>query len=170
MEKKIVRKGPLPGGRQGASGAGAGRDSMRAASRARGVARPPSSPPHPSSPPEGLVSAGSSRTQQAAPAAGGARRMRWSKSMNENALRAYFRAKGEETGCLAYRARMHRFFAELEPSLSVTEQNLADRVRYTEYRVRSCAPTYLVTPNSSDYDVRLFLHRMEMLRLGMRRH
>ncbi|CAG5024016.1 unnamed protein product [Parnassius apollo] len=79
---------------------------------------------------EGLVSAGSSRTQQAAPAAGGARRMRWSKSMNENALRAYFRAKGEETGCLAYRARMHRFFAELEPSLSVTEQNLADRVRY----------------------------------------
>ncbi|CAG5044233.1 unnamed protein product [Parnassius apollo] len=130
MEKNIVRKGPLPGGRQGASGAGAGRDSMRAASRARGVARPLSSPPHPSSPPEGLVSAGSSRTQQAAPAAGGARRMRWSKSMNENALRAYFRAKGEETGCLAYRARMHRFLAELEPSLSVTEQNLADRVRY----------------------------------------
>ncbi|CAG5037756.1 unnamed protein product [Parnassius apollo] len=25
---------------------------------------------------------------------------------------------------------MHRFFAELEPSLTVTEQNLADRVRY----------------------------------------
>ncbi|CAG5029806.1 unnamed protein product [Parnassius apollo] len=25
---------------------------------------------------------------------------------------------------------MHRFFAELEPSLSVNEQNLADRVRY----------------------------------------
>ncbi|CAG4957997.1 unnamed protein product [Parnassius apollo] len=25
---------------------------------------------------------------------------------------------------------MHRFFTELEPSLSVTEQNLADRVRY----------------------------------------
>ncbi|CAG5021855.1 unnamed protein product [Parnassius apollo] len=38
--------------------------------------------------------------------------------------------KGEETGCLAYRARMHRLFAELEPSLTVTEQNLADRVRY----------------------------------------
>ncbi|CAG4945173.1 unnamed protein product [Parnassius apollo] len=130
MEKKIVRKGPLSGGRQGASGAGAGRDSMRAASRARGVARPPSSPPHPSSPPEGLVSAGSSRTQQAAPAAGGARRMRWSKLMNANALRAYFRAKREETGCLAYRTRMHCFFAELEPSLSVTEQNLADQLRY----------------------------------------
>ncbi|CAG5054666.1 unnamed protein product [Parnassius apollo] len=39
-------------------------------------------------------------------------------------------AKGGETGCLAYRARMHRLFAELEPSLTVTEQNLADRVRY----------------------------------------
>ncbi|CAG5036497.1 unnamed protein product [Parnassius apollo] len=165
MEKKIVRKEPLPGGRQGGSGAGAGRDSMRAASQVRGGARPPSSPPHPSSPPEGLVSAGSSRTQQAALAAGGARHMCWSKLMNSNALRAYFRAKGEKTGCLAYRARIHPFFAELEPSLSVTEQNLADQASAT-----SCAPTHLVTPNSNDYDVRLFLHRMEMLRLGMRRH
>ncbi|CAG4930780.1 unnamed protein product [Parnassius apollo] len=128
MDKKIVRKGPLPGGRRGASGAGAGRGSMRAASRARGAARSPSSPPHPSSPPAGLSLV--SRTQQAAPAAGGARRMRWSQAMNANALRAYFRAKGEETGCLAYRARMHRLFAELEPSLIVTELNLADRVRY----------------------------------------
>ncbi|CAG5015119.1 unnamed protein product [Parnassius apollo] len=128
--QKGTRIGPLPGGRRGASGAGAGRGSMRAASRARGAARSPSSPSHPSSPPEGLVSAGSSRTQQAAPAAGGARRMRWTKSMNENALRAYYRAKGEETVGIAYRSRMHCFFAELEPSIPVTEQNLADRVRY----------------------------------------
>ncbi|CAG4987441.1 unnamed protein product [Parnassius apollo] len=56
--------------------------------------------------------------------------MRWTKSMNENALRAYYRAKGEETVGIAYRARMHCFFAELEPSIPVTEQNLADRVRY----------------------------------------
>ncbi|CAG5013973.1 unnamed protein product [Parnassius apollo] len=159
--KKIVSKGPLPGGRQGASGAGSERDSMWTASRARGAARPPNSPPHLSSTPEGLVSAESSRTQQAAPAAGGARRMRWSQLMNANTLRAYFRAKVEETGCLAYRARMYRFFAELEPSLSVTEQNLADRVRYI---LRSNIP------NLNDYDVRLFPHRMEMLRLGMRRH
>ncbi|CAG4940293.1 unnamed protein product [Parnassius apollo] len=124
MDKKIVRKGPLSGGRQGASVAGAGRGSMRAASRTRGAARSSKSPPHPSSPPEYYVSAGSSRTQQVAPAAGGARRMRWSQA------RAYFRAKGEETGCLAYRARMHRLFAELEPPLTVTEQNLAYRVRY----------------------------------------
>ncbi|CAG5024923.1 unnamed protein product [Parnassius apollo] len=125
-----LRKGPLPGGRQGPSGAGAGRDSMRTASRARGAARPPSRPSHPSSPPACLVSAGSSRAQQSAPATGGVRRMRWTTQMNSNALRAYFRAKGGETGGFAYRARMHRLFAELEPSVTVTEQNLADRVRY----------------------------------------
>ncbi|CAG5054646.1 unnamed protein product [Parnassius apollo] len=130
MEHRRLRKGPLPGGRQGASGAGAGRDSMRTASRARGAARPPSSPSHPSSPPACLVSAGSSQTQQSAPATGGVRGMRWTINMNSNALRAYFRAKGGENGGFAYRARMHRLFTELEPSITVTEQNLADRVRY----------------------------------------
>ncbi|CAG5006088.1 unnamed protein product [Parnassius apollo] len=130
MEHRRLRKGPLPGGRQGASGAGAGRDSMRTASRARGAARPPSSPSHPSSPPACLVSAGSSQAQQSAPATGGVRRMRWTINMNSNALRAYFRAKGGEIGGFAYRARMHRLFTELEPSITVTEQNLADRVRY----------------------------------------
>ncbi|CAG5009134.1 unnamed protein product [Parnassius apollo] len=50
--------------------------------------------------------------------------------MNTNTLRAYFRAKRGEVRGLAYRARMHRLFAELQPSLTVTEQNLADRVRY----------------------------------------
>ncbi|CAG4987526.1 unnamed protein product [Parnassius apollo] len=130
MEHRRLRKGPLPGGRQGASGAGAGRDSMRTASRARGAARPPSSPSHPSSPPACLVSAGSSQTKQSAPATGGVRRMRWTINMNTNALRAYFRAKGGEIGGFAYRARMHRLFTELEPSITVTEQNLADRVRY----------------------------------------
>ncbi|CAG5037255.1 unnamed protein product [Parnassius apollo] len=130
MEHRRLRKGPLPGGRQGASGAGAGRDSMRTASRARGAARPPCSPSHPSSPPACLVSAGSSQAQQSAPATGGVRRMRWTINMNSNALRAYFRAKGGEIGGFAYRARMHRLFTELEPSITVTEQNLADRVRY----------------------------------------
>ncbi|CAG5030702.1 unnamed protein product [Parnassius apollo] len=125
MDKIGKRIGPLPGGRRGASGAGAGRGSMRAASRARGAARSPNSPPHPSSPPDGLMSAGSSRTRQAASAAGGVRRMRWTRDMNANALRAYYRAKGEETAGIAYRAWMHCFFAELEPSIPVTKQNLA---------------------------------------------
>ncbi|CAG4951116.1 unnamed protein product [Parnassius apollo] len=50
--------------------------------------------------------------------------------MNTNALRAYFKAKGGEDGSLAYRAWMHCLFAEMEPSLTVTEQNQADRVRF----------------------------------------
>ncbi|CAG4945285.1 unnamed protein product [Parnassius apollo] len=130
MVQRGTRIGPLPGGRRGASGAGAGRGSMRAASLARGAVRSPSSPPHPSSPPEGLVSAGSSRTQQAAPAAGRARRMRWSQTMNANALRAYFRAKGGRNRMFGISGSDASLFAGLEPSLSVTEQNLADRVRY----------------------------------------
>ncbi|CAG4945683.1 unnamed protein product [Parnassius apollo] len=66
----------------------------------------------------------------------------------------YFRVKGEETGRLVYWARMHRFFAELEPSVTVTEQNLADRVRY------------ILRSNIFG----LFPQRMKMLRLGMRHH
>ncbi|CAG4945552.1 unnamed protein product [Parnassius apollo] len=50
--------------------------------------------------------------------------------MITNALRAYFRAKGEEVGGFAYRARIHRLFTELKRSITVTEQNLADQVRY----------------------------------------
>ncbi|CAG4974318.1 unnamed protein product [Parnassius apollo] len=164
MAQKGTRIGPLPGGRWGASGAGAGRGSMRAASRARGAARSPSSPSHPSSPPEGLVSAGSSRTQQAAPAAGGARRMRWTKSMNENALRAYYRAKGEETVGIAYRSRCIAFllsWSRLSPSRNKTWQ--------TEFGT-SCARKYLMMPNSNDYDVRLFRRRINRLWLEMQLH
>ncbi|CAG4967442.1 unnamed protein product [Parnassius apollo] len=130
MDLTRMRKETLPGGLQGASGAVTGRDSMRTTSRARGAARPASSPSHPSSPPAGLVSAGSSRAQQSAPATGGARGMRWTTQMNSNALQAYFRVKWGEIGGFAYRARMHRLFAELEPSVTDTEQNLADRVLY----------------------------------------
>ncbi|CAG5058146.1 unnamed protein product [Parnassius apollo] len=116
MDKKIVRKGPLPGGRRGASGAGAGRGSMRAARRERRSS--------PRSIQKAWCRLGLLGLSKRHPPW-------WSTPLaRSNALRAYFRAKGEETGCLAYRARMHRLFAELEPSLIVTEQNLADRVRY----------------------------------------
>ncbi|CAG5031110.1 unnamed protein product [Parnassius apollo] len=54
-------------------------------------------------------------------------------------------------GCIAFL----QSWSLLYPSLSKTWQ--------TEFGT-SCAPTYLVTPNSNDYDVRLFLDRMEMLR------
>ncbi|CAG4967826.1 unnamed protein product [Parnassius apollo] len=43
-------------------------------------------------------------------------------------MRAYFRAKGDETGGFCVSGK--DFFAELEPYVTVTEQNLADRVRY----------------------------------------
>ncbi|CAH2108782.1 unnamed protein product [Euphydryas editha] len=52
--------------------------------------------------------------------------------MNENVMRAYFRAVGGETGRTGYRAVMHREFLLLEPNLTVTEQNLADRARYIQ--------------------------------------
>ncbi|CAG4931390.1 unnamed protein product [Parnassius apollo] len=123
-------QGPLPGGRRGASGAGAGRGSMRAASRARGAARSPNSPPHPSSPPDGLMSAGSSRTRQAASAAGGSAPHALDKGYERKRIAGVLRAKWEESAGIAYRTRMHCFFAELEPSIPVTEQKLADRVRY----------------------------------------
>ncbi|CAG4973126.1 unnamed protein product [Parnassius apollo] len=90
-----------------------------------GAARPPSGLPHPSSSPQGLLSAGSSHTQQAIPAAGGAHRMGWSKIMNANALRAYFRTNMEETGKLAYRARVIAF-CRAEAITNIDER----RVRY----------------------------------------
>lgn len=129
-----LRIGPLPGGdRRGASGAGAGRGSMRAASTNRRLVRPPDQSSNPPSPPDGLVSAGPSQAQHLAPAAGErVRRMRWTSTMNANAMRAYFRATGGNTGATGYRAVMFREFLQLEPSLTVTEQNLADRVRYIQ--------------------------------------
>ncbi|XP_045762969.1 uncharacterized protein LOC123865781 [Maniola jurtina] len=126
------RIGPLPGGRQGAPGAGAGRSSMRAASATSRPALPPSRSIYPSSPPDGLAPTGSTRAQSSAPAAGGVRRMRWTSLMNENVMRAYYRATGGETGRTGYRAAMYREFLLLEPNLTVTEQNLADRARYIQ--------------------------------------
>ncbi|XP_026313592.1 uncharacterized protein LOC113225487 [Hyposmocoma kahamanoa] len=129
------RIGPLPGGnRRGAPGAGAGRGSMRAPSRGR-LARPSGQSTHDPSPPVGMVSAGAGATwsQQSVPASGGVRRrMAWTIDMNKNAMRAYFRASGSGTGRTGYRAVMYREFLRLEPTLTVTEQNLADRVRYLQ--------------------------------------
>ncbi|CAH2094526.1 unnamed protein product [Euphydryas editha] len=129
---KRKRLGPLPGGRQGASGAGAGRGSMRAASNPRRPVPTPSRPVYPPSPPVGLAPTESQGTQHSVPAAGGVRRMRWTNNMNENVMRAYYRAVGGETGRTGYRAVMHREFLLLEPNLTVTEQNLADRARYIQ--------------------------------------
>ncbi|CAG5044684.1 unnamed protein product [Parnassius apollo] len=97
----------------------------------QGSARTTSSPSHPSYPSVVWMSTGPLRIQQSTSATGGVHRKRWTAQMNENALRVYFRAKGGEVGGFAYRLRMHCFLiiAELEPSVTVSEQNLADRVR-----------------------------------------
>ncbi|CAG4967831.1 unnamed protein product [Parnassius apollo] len=122
--------GPLPGGRRARLELALDAAACGPPAESEELQDHLAAPPHPSSPPDGLMSARSSQTRQAPSAAGGVRRMRWTRDMNANALRAYYRAKGEETAGIAYRARMHCFFAELEPSIPVTKQNLADRVRY----------------------------------------
>ncbi|XP_052744244.1 uncharacterized protein LOC128199309 [Bicyclus anynana] len=52
--------------------------------------------------------------------------------MNKNVMRAYYRATGGETGRTGYRAAMYCEFLLLEPHLTVTEQNLADRARFIQ--------------------------------------
>ncbi|CAH2229457.1 jg20845 [Pararge aegeria aegeria] len=59
---------------------------------------------------EGLAPTGPTGVQSSEPAAGGVRRMTWTSLMNENIMRAYFRATGGETGRTGYRAAMYREF------------------------------------------------------------
>ncbi|CAG5017688.1 unnamed protein product [Parnassius apollo] len=75
--------------------------------------------------------------------------MRWSQIMNKNALRAYFRAKGDETGCLAYRARVHRFFGELEKSHD-REHQTAGRKRIEDRIAKARALIGRLTSFKSD--------------------
>ncbi|XP_059054545.1 uncharacterized protein LOC131848640 [Achroia grisella] len=120
--------GSLPGGRRGTSTTGGRRDRMQAS---RPATPPGRSDPLPSTS-AGLAPAGPSQAQQSAPATGGTRRMRWPRAMNEDLMRAFYRATGTETGRTGYRAVMHREFLRLLPELIVSEQNLADRVRYIQ--------------------------------------
>ncbi|CAH2210486.1 jg648 [Pararge aegeria aegeria] len=126
------RIGARLGGRQSASGAGAGRGSMRTARHTSRLPLPSGRPTNPSSPPEGLAPTGPTGVQSSEPAAGGVRRMRWTSLMNENVMRAYFRATGRETGRTGYRAVMYPEFLLVDPNLTFTEQNLADRARYIQ--------------------------------------
>ncbi|XP_061712770.1 atherin-like [Cydia pomonella] len=72
-----------------------------------------------------------------APAAGGVvRRMRWSQSMNENVMRAYYGATEGGTNLCAYRVRILPLFQALEPTIEVTAQRLSDQVRVIQRRKR----------------------------------
>ncbi|XP_063368185.1 ras and Rab interactor 3-like [Cydia amplana] len=65
-----------------------------------------------------------------APAAGGiVRRMRWTREMNENVMRAYYGATEGGTQLSAYRSRILPLFQALEPTITVSEQRLSDQVR-----------------------------------------
>ncbi|CAG4934482.1 unnamed protein product [Parnassius apollo] len=76
-----------------------------------------------------MVSAESSRAQQSALTTGGVRRMRWTIQMYSKTLRAHFRAKGEELEVLPIGLGCIDFLLTW-PSIIITEQNLADLIRY----------------------------------------
>lgn len=53
------------------------------------------------------------------------RRMLWTMDTDKNAMRAYLRASGSETGRTGYGTVMYRNFQRRKPTLTITEQNLA---------------------------------------------
>ena len=56
-------------------------------------------------------------------------RMRWTQSINENVMRAYFGATEGGSKLTAYRGRMLSLFQVLEPAVNVSAQRLSDQVR-----------------------------------------
>ncbi|CAB3227166.1 unnamed protein product [Arctia plantaginis] len=80
-------------------------------------------------PPVCLGSRGPSASNRAPAIGGNVRRMKWTSSMNENVMRAYFVATEGETNLTAYRNRLLTLFQELEPTVNVTVQRLSDQVR-----------------------------------------
>ncbi|XP_039757945.1 uncharacterized protein LOC120632205 [Pararge aegeria] len=70
-----------------------------------------------------------------APVTGGVvRRMRWSQSINESVMRAYYGATEGETNLTSYRSRMLSMFQALQPTMTVTAQRLSDQVRAIQRR------------------------------------
>lgn len=55
------------------------------------------------------------------------RRIQWSLEMNEFTIRTYFRITRCDTNATGWRQELHQSFVRQYPSLTVTEQNLADR-------------------------------------------
>ncbi|XP_022814502.1 uncharacterized protein LOC111348202 [Spodoptera litura] len=89
-------------------------------SRRRRGGRRPSSRLGPRSP---LASGG-------VPAPGGnVSRMKWTRSINENVMRAYFGATVGGSNLTAYRVRLLAMFQVLEPTINVSAQRLSDQVR-----------------------------------------
>ena len=65
-----------------------------------------------------------------APAIGGkVQRMKWTKKINENVMRAYYGATEGGSNLTAYRSRILPLFQDLEPDVNVSVQRLSDQVR-----------------------------------------
>lgn len=83
-------------------------------------------PPLPSPPGNGI---GQQATATAAPPVGKSKRMRWTKEMNINVIKAYFRATKCDADNIGYRTRLHQEWLKLYPQSTVSEQNICDRNR-----------------------------------------
>ncbi|XP_026729498.1 uncharacterized protein LOC113495102 [Trichoplusia ni] len=80
-------------------------------------------------PPSSLVPSGQPASNRAPGPGGVVQRMKWTRPMNENVMRAYYGATGGGTNLTAYRARMLSLFQTLEPDVDVSAQRLSDQVR-----------------------------------------
>ncbi|XP_026734727.1 uncharacterized protein LOC113498782 [Trichoplusia ni] len=80
-------------------------------------------------PPSSLAPSGQPASNRAPAPGGVVQRMKWTRPMNENVMRAYYGATGGGTNLTAYRARMLSLFQALEPDVDVSAQRLSDQVR-----------------------------------------
>ena len=55
--------------------------------------------------------------------------MKWTQSVNENVMRAYYGSTEGGTNLTAYRVRMLSLFQDLDPTVDVSAQRLSDQVR-----------------------------------------
>lgn len=137
--RKASEKEPLPGERRGTSGAGAGRDSMRATGGRTLNRRAPTGSPEQTtaesqrSNPQSVASPADSVLLEqllATTKAGKVRqRMKWTSNLNEYIMRVYYRATRLETEMTGYRQSLHAEFREKFPHIVVTEQRLVDQKR-----------------------------------------
>lgn len=142
MENNNLRKESLPGDRQGTSGAGAGRDSMRdTGGRVLRRRAPVVQETTAQSPPQTRIE---SRTPPRAPPAEGAaqelqpaltqaglrrQRMKWTIVMNETIMRIFYKVTNLGQEVVGYRQQLHAEFCRVFPNVQVSEQRVADQYR-----------------------------------------
>lgn len=146
-----IRIGSLPGVRQGTSGAGAGRDSMRAVSGRRLNRRVTTNQHITAETPDTANTNTPHETarsvlQEIRPAttlAGRERqRMKWSDEINQQLLRCYYTVTHCETNLTGYRPELYTKFISIYPDLHnlVSQQRLADQIRVI-HRNNRISPT-----------------------------